>query len=108
MLQQGQVFELTSTGVQGMPLWAYRYRVVGRDGTRVQRGGFASEETRAGRSSWRWSQHAVSLLDALARSSQHPRFVREEAFSRRASSASAASRPRELEALNPAGTDLTL
>ena len=44
MLQQGQVFELTSTGAKGMPLWAYRYRIGGRDGKRVQRGGFASAE----------------------------------------------------------------
>ena len=43
MFQQGQVFELTSTGPQGMPLWAYRYRIGGRDGKRVQRGGFAIE-----------------------------------------------------------------
>ena len=49
MEQQGQVFRLTSTGAQGTPLWAYRYRVGGRDGKRVQRGGFASEEdARAG------------------------------------------------------------
>jgi hypothetical protein len=40
-LQQSQVFRLTSAGVQGMPLWAYRYRIGGRDGKRVQRGGFA-------------------------------------------------------------------
>jgi integrase len=44
MLQQGQVFKLTSTGAYGTPLWAYRYRTGGRDGKRVQRGGFASEE----------------------------------------------------------------
>jgi integrase len=43
-MQQGQVFKLTSTGACGMPLWAYRYRSGGRDGKRVQRGGFASEE----------------------------------------------------------------
>jgi hypothetical protein len=43
MLQQGQVFKLTSTGVEGVPLWAYRYRIGGRDGKRVQRGGFAIE-----------------------------------------------------------------
>jgi hypothetical protein len=42
MLQQGQVFKLASTGVQGVPLWAYRYRIGGRDGKRVQRGGFAN------------------------------------------------------------------
>ena len=44
MWQQGQVFRLTSTGADGTPLWAYRYRVGGRGGKRVQRGGFASEE----------------------------------------------------------------
>jgi integrase len=44
MLQRGQVFELTSTGAHGMPLWAYRYRIGGRDARRVQRGGFASED----------------------------------------------------------------
>jgi integrase len=44
VFQQGQVFRLTSTGLEGTPLWAYRYRVGGRDGKRVQRGGFASEE----------------------------------------------------------------
>jgi hypothetical protein len=43
VFQQGQVFRLTSTGLEGTPLWAYRYRVGGRDGKRVQRGGFASE-----------------------------------------------------------------
>jgi integrase len=43
VFQQGQVFRLTSTGREGTPLWAYRYRVGGRDGKRVQRGGFASE-----------------------------------------------------------------
>jgi integrase len=44
MLQQGQVFRLASTGVQGMHLWAYRYRIGGRDGRRVQRGGFTTEQ----------------------------------------------------------------
>ena len=44
MLQQGQVVKLTSTGLQGMPLWAYRYRIGGRDGKRVQRGGFVTEQ----------------------------------------------------------------
>ena len=43
VLQQGQVFKLTSTDANGRPLWAYRYRVGGREGKRVQRGGFASE-----------------------------------------------------------------
>ena len=44
MIQQGQVFKLTSTGSEGTSLWAYRYRVGGRGGKRVQRGGFVSEE----------------------------------------------------------------
>src|ERR1051326_8026796 len=43
MLQQGQVFKLTSRDVDGDALWAYRYRTGGRDSERVQRGGFASE-----------------------------------------------------------------
>jgi integrase len=44
VLQQGQVFKLMSSGADGTPRWAYRYRIGGRDGKRVQRGGFASEE----------------------------------------------------------------
>jgi integrase len=43
MLQKGQVFELTSIGRDGQPLWAYRYRTGGRESKRVQRGGFRSE-----------------------------------------------------------------
>jgi integrase len=43
MLQQGQVFELTTRGSDGNPLWAYRFRTGGRDSTRVQRGGFRTE-----------------------------------------------------------------
>lgn len=43
VLQPGQVFKLTSTGAQGTALCAYRYRIGGRDGKRVQPGGFASE-----------------------------------------------------------------
>src|SRR5919201_3319129 len=43
MVQQGQTFELTRRGSRGERLWAYRYRTGGRDSTRVQRGGFASE-----------------------------------------------------------------
>jgi integrase len=42
MLQQGQVFRL-SGGTVEKSVWAYRYRVGGRDSRRVQRGGFASE-----------------------------------------------------------------
>jgi hypothetical protein len=43
MVQQGQVFQLTRCGPGGERLWAYRYRIGGRDSKRVQRGGFASE-----------------------------------------------------------------
>lgn len=43
MLQQGQVFELTTRGRDGERLWAYRFRVGGRGTKRIQRGGFASE-----------------------------------------------------------------
>ena len=39
MLQQGQVFELTTRGLAGERLWAFRYRTGGRDSKRVQRGG---------------------------------------------------------------------
>ncbi|SRR6266540_2581215 len=44
MMQQGQIFELTSRGRDGERLWAFRYRTGGRDSRRMQRGGFASEE----------------------------------------------------------------
>jgi integrase len=44
MLQQGQVFELKTRGIDAVPLWAYRYRAGGREARRVQRGGFATEE----------------------------------------------------------------
>jgi integrase len=43
MLQQGQVFTLTTRGADGQTLWAYRYRVGGRGSKRVQRGGFQTE-----------------------------------------------------------------
>ena len=43
MLQQGQVFPLTTRGPDGKSLWAYRYRSGGRGSKRVQRGGFASK-----------------------------------------------------------------
>jgi hypothetical protein len=43
MLQQGQVFELTTRGRDGERLWAYRFRVGGRRSSRIQRGGFVSE-----------------------------------------------------------------
>jgi len=42
MLQQGQVFPLTSRD-GGKKRWAYRYRIGGRGSRRVQRGGFASD-----------------------------------------------------------------
>jgi len=41
--QQGQVIQLKRKGRNGESVWAYRYRVGGRDSKRVQRGGFASE-----------------------------------------------------------------
>ena len=43
MIQQGQVFKLKATGVDGEPLWAYRYRVAGRGSARRQAGGFATK-----------------------------------------------------------------
>jgi predicted DNA-binding WGR domain protein len=43
MVQQGQVFPLTSEH-GGETRWAYRYRVGGRGSRRVQRGGFATEQ----------------------------------------------------------------
>jgi hypothetical protein len=42
VIQQGQVFKLKATSVDGEPLWAYRYRVAGRDSARRQVGGFGS------------------------------------------------------------------
>jgi integrase len=44
MLQQGQVLKLKSKGASGEALWAYRYRLGGRDSKRVQRGGFQSAQ----------------------------------------------------------------
>lgn len=41
MWQQGQVFKLKAKGVDGQPLWAYRYRLEGRGSARPQVGGFA-------------------------------------------------------------------
>ncbi len=43
MIQQGQVFKLKATSVDGEPLWAYRYRVAGRDSARRQAGGFTAK-----------------------------------------------------------------
>jgi hypothetical protein len=39
---QGQVFKLKAKGVDGQPLWAYRYRLEGRGSARPQVGGFAT------------------------------------------------------------------
>ena len=47
MSQQGQLVRLKRVGRSGEPLWAYRYRVGGRDSKRVQRGGYASERDAA-------------------------------------------------------------
>jgi integrase len=47
MSQQGQLIRLKTAGRGGEPLWAYRYRVGGRESKRVQRGGFASEQDAA-------------------------------------------------------------
>ena len=42
MIQQGQVFKLKAKGVDGQPLWAFRYRLEGRGSARPHVGGFAS------------------------------------------------------------------
>ena len=42
MIRQGQVFKLKAKGVDGEPLWAYRYRLAGRGSARLQTGGFTS------------------------------------------------------------------
>jgi hypothetical protein len=42
MFQQGQVFKLKAKNIDGQPLWAYRYRLEGRDSARPQIGGFAT------------------------------------------------------------------
>ena len=42
MVQQGQVFRLKARGADGEPLWAYRYRLVGRGSARFQVGGFST------------------------------------------------------------------
>ena len=47
MSEQGQLIQLKSTGRDGEPLWAYRYRRGGRTSKRVQQGGFASERDAA-------------------------------------------------------------
>jgi integrase len=43
MAQQGQVFKLKTSGADGKPRWAYRYRVDGRGSARPQVGGFATQ-----------------------------------------------------------------
>jgi integrase len=43
MIRQGQVFKLKATSVDGEPLWAYRYRVAGRDSARRRAGGFTTK-----------------------------------------------------------------
>ena len=47
MSQQGQLIRLKRTGRDGEAVWAYRFRVGGRDSKRVQRGGFTSEQDAA-------------------------------------------------------------
>jgi hypothetical protein len=42
MVQQGQVFKLKAKGMDGQPLWTYRYRLEGRGSGRPQVGGFAT------------------------------------------------------------------
>lgn len=42
MIQRGRVFKLKTSGADGQPLWAYRYRLEGRSSERPQVGGFAS------------------------------------------------------------------
>jgi hypothetical protein len=43
MTQQGQVFKLKTSGADGKPMWAYRYRLDGRRSARPQVGGFVSQ-----------------------------------------------------------------
>jgi integrase len=47
MSQRGQLIRLKRTSEDGEPLWAYRYRLGGRDSKRLQRGGFGSERDAA-------------------------------------------------------------
>jgi integrase len=42
MIQQGQVFKLKTKRPDGRPLWAYRYRLEGRNAERPQVGGFGT------------------------------------------------------------------
>jgi len=43
MIQQGQVFKLKATSVDGEPLWSYRYRFAGRDSARRPVGAFTTK-----------------------------------------------------------------
>ena len=65
MSQQGELIRLTRARAGGeAAVGGYRYRVGGRDSTRVQRGGFASEEDAAAASSTeRTARPAVLRLD---------------------------------------------
>lgn len=47
MSLRGQVIRLQRTGRDGEPLWAYWYRVGGRDSKPNSRGGFASQRDAA-------------------------------------------------------------
>jgi hypothetical protein len=47
MSQQGQLIRMRRTGRGGETLWAYRYRMGGRESKRVQRGRFVSERDAA-------------------------------------------------------------
>lgn len=42
MTQQGQVFQLKAKSADGLPLWAYRYRLEGRGSARPRVGGFTT------------------------------------------------------------------
>ena len=42
MIQQGQVFKLQATCMDGEPLWAYRYRLAGRGSGKGRMGGPAA------------------------------------------------------------------
>src|SRR5436189_209841 len=44
MKQQGQVFELKTRSHGGEAVWAYRYRIAGRDSRRLQRRGSKTEQ----------------------------------------------------------------
>lgn len=63
MIQQGQVFKLKARSAEGEPLWAYRYRVAGRDSARLQVGGFCSRSE-----AQRALQHRLARLVPVGRS----------------------------------------